>query len=270
MRLILYTSKESLKDELFLYMYAHLSAIGLDTHVVATTPKDSCATRWRRKIRKFRGMGLAHSLEIVTSLPLQAFFSHRDRDATLAFLRALPRPPLSSDASKLHYAAGPNSAAAANLLKELRPDIMIQAGAGILRHQIFSIPRLGTLNLHHGIAPAIRGMNSIYWALWENRPDWLGSTVHFIDDGIDTGAPLAYARISQWTPQEGFPRLFARASEAGVKALVQTVQSLAAGLKIIPPGYPGPGEYRSTFSGWKMLLLELRSKKRLLEPRAEQ
>ncbi|MBV8232444.1 MAG: hypothetical protein JO329_20880 [Planctomycetaceae bacterium] len=46
--------------------------------------------------------------------------------------------------------------------------------------------KIGTLNLHHGIAPSIRGMNSIYWALWEGRPEWIGSTVHFIDKGIDT------------------------------------------------------------------------------------
>src|SRR5437762_1370326 len=144
-----------------------------------------------------------------------------------------------------------NGADAARTLRALQPDVIIQAGAGILRQHIFTLARLATLNLHHGIAPLIRGMCSIYWALWEDRPEWLGATVHRIDAGIDTGQALAYASVTPQTPGEGYPSLFVRATQGGVARLVEVLTRLEAGEQwCLTPPAPGSA-YRSTISGWK-------------------
>ena len=64
-------------------------------------------------------------------------------------------------------------------------DLMIHAGAGILRAPLLGIPRLGVLNAHMGLLPRYRGMHVAEWAAWEDAP--LGATLHWIDPGIDTG-----------------------------------------------------------------------------------
>jgi folate-dependent phosphoribosylglycinamide formyltransferase PurN len=75
-------------------------------------------------------------------------------------------------------------------IKELNPDLIIHISSNILKSNIFSIPKIGTINLHHGVLPFIRGLDSVYWGIYYNKPEWVGATVHFIDEGIDTGKIL--------------------------------------------------------------------------------
>ncbi len=79
------------------------------------------------------------------------------------------------------------------------PEILIQAGAGILKSNIFNIPSICTLNVHGAIAPKLRGGNSVFWSYYYGRPDWLGVTVHQIDAGIDTGSVFKRQNI-EYTP----------------------------------------------------------------------
>lgn len=68
-------------------------------------------------------------------------------------------------------------------------DLMVHAGAGILRRGLLDLPRLGVINAHMGVLPAWRGMNVTEWAALCAGP--VGATVHRVDAGIDTGAILA-------------------------------------------------------------------------------
>ena len=47
------------------------------------------------------------------------------------------------------------------------------------------------MNTHAGITPLYRGVHGGYWALVSRRPEEVGTTIHLIDQGIDTGAVLA-------------------------------------------------------------------------------
>jgi hypothetical protein len=73
-------------------------------------------------------------------------------------------------------------------LKAWSPDLIIFAGGNILRKPLLAIPRLGVLNVHLGLLPEIRGMSSPEWSLLNGVP--LGITIHFMDEGIDTGPIL--------------------------------------------------------------------------------
>ena len=95
---------------------------------------------------------------------MQLLLSSRDQKVVEQMLRALPRPAVQLDNYPIHYVSTINGPDAEQTICNLEPDVIIQAGAGILRPQIFQLARLGTINLHHGIAPLIRGMDSIYWA----------------------------------------------------------------------------------------------------------
>jgi methionyl-tRNA formyltransferase len=59
----------------------------------------------------------------------------------------------------------------------------------ILKSPIHSIPQLGWLNLHPSYLPFNRGKHPNFWCLADGTP--CGVSLHFIDEGIDTGAVAA-------------------------------------------------------------------------------
>jgi len=56
----------------------------------------------------------------------------------------------------------------------------------IFRTEIINLPRLKTINCHAGKLPFYRGRNILNWALINDEKEF-GITVHFINEGIDTG-----------------------------------------------------------------------------------
>src|ERR1700691_3181852 len=74
------------------------------------------------------------------------------------------------------------------LLKEWSPDVIIFTGGNILRKPLLDLPRLGVLNVHLGMLPEVRGMSSPEWSLLNDVP--VGVTIHYINEGIDTGPIL--------------------------------------------------------------------------------
>jgi len=60
-------------------------------------------------------------------------------------------------------------------------------GPGILRKEFLSQFKVPVVNIHTGITPAFRGVHGGYWALCSGRPELFGTTLHFVDAGIDTG-----------------------------------------------------------------------------------
>jgi methionyl-tRNA formyltransferase len=171
---------------------------------------------------------------------------------------ALPRPPAQLQPEKAFYVETVNGPETVEAITKLEPDVVIHFHAGILQEQVFEIARIGTLNLHPGIAPLIKGQDPIQWALWERRREWLGATVHYIDEGIDTGPVLAYAPVEPGYPGERVAPLYVRIIEVGVERLLDALRRLAQGERwtIHPP--QGVRVYRTVFSGWRLLLLEIR------------
>lgn len=82
-----------------------------------------------------------------------------------------------------------------NWIAAQEPDLLISAYfTQILKRPVINIPRLGVLNIHPGWLPAYRGAMVYFWAL-HNQESHAGVSVHWIDEGIDTGSLLARRRI---------------------------------------------------------------------------
>ena len=69
-------------------------------------------------------------------------------------------------------------------------DVFIIAGAGILN--IDFAGRKPVLNVHPGIIPQTRGLDSFKWAIYNGDP--LGVTLHAIDNEVDVGKVLEIKR----------------------------------------------------------------------------
>jgi methionyl-tRNA formyltransferase len=56
----------------------------------------------------------------------------------------------------------------------------------IFKKRTFDMPPYGTVNCHAGMLPFYRGRNILNWALINDEKEF-GITVHFVDEGVDTG-----------------------------------------------------------------------------------
>ena len=72
-------------------------------------------------------------------------------------------------------------------LQEIQPDLVVFTGGGLIRQEILSNSGNGVLNCHMGTLPPYRGMDVIEWPILEDHFDQIGITVHFMDQGLDTG-----------------------------------------------------------------------------------
>ena len=60
--------------------------------------------------------------------------------------------------------------------------------------ELLAIPRVGCLNLHPAYLPFNRGWHTASWAILDGTP--AGATLHFMDDGIDSGDIILQKRIA--------------------------------------------------------------------------
>jgi methionyl-tRNA formyltransferase len=103
-------------------------------------------------------------------------------------------PTLSDLALRVEHVPSANAEEARELLRQLEPDLLLTLGSRFLHERTFSIPRLGTINVHHGRVPEYRGGPPIFWELVAGEQD-VGYIVHEIDKGIDTGAVYASGSV---------------------------------------------------------------------------
>ena len=72
-------------------------------------------------------------------------------------------------------------------LQRTEPDILVSMSYDqIFKKRIINATAIGVINCHAGALPFYRGRNPLNWALL-NGERFFGVTVHFIDEGIDTG-----------------------------------------------------------------------------------
>lgn len=76
----------------------------------------------------------------------------------------------------------------------LDPDLGIVYGTNIIKESVFTIPKLGSINLHQGLAPYYRGGPPVFWELFNGESE-VGLTVHFVAAKVDTGDIILQKRI---------------------------------------------------------------------------
>jgi methionyl-tRNA formyltransferase len=119
---------------------------------------------------------------------------------------------------------------APGFLKEiaaLKPDVGVVVAFKKLPRELYSIPRLGTLNMHGSLLPDYRGAAPIQWSII-NGDTTTGVTTFLLNDEIDTGAILLQLSTSIG-PDETFGHLYERMGQLGARAVVDTLEGLVSG-----------------------------------------
>lgn len=112
-------------------------------------------------------------------------------------------------------------------LADFRADLQIVVAFRMLPQEVWSMPRLGTFNLHASLLPLYRGAAPIQRAIW-NGETQSGVTTFLLDKDLDTGAIL-YQEKTTITAEETAGSLHDKLLQLGAPLVVKTARDLFAG-----------------------------------------
>lgn len=114
-------------------------------------------------------------------------------------------------------------------LRDLAPDVSVVVAYGqILPKAVIDAPRLGTVNIHASLLPALRGAAPIQAAIREGH-DETGVSIMQMVPALDAGPVILAARTPIF-PDETAGELALRLSEIGAQSLIEALTLLELGL----------------------------------------
>lgn len=112
-------------------------------------------------------------------------------------------------------------------LRRLNADLFVVVAFRMLPEAVWTMPPLGTINLHGSLLPKYRGAAPINWAIMQGETE-TGVSTFFLQHAIDTGNILAQASTSI-APNDTFGDVYYRLSAIGADLLVHSITKIAAG-----------------------------------------
>lgn len=126
----------------------------------------------------------------------------------------------------------------AALLKATAADVTVVICTSILSRATLEAAGT-TINIHGGFLPWYRGNHCFFFALYDRAFDRIGSTIHFVDRGVDTGDVIAHV-VPLLYPDDSAETLYCRAEKAAIHRLVELLGALENGVPLPrasqPPG----------------------------------
>jgi methionyl-tRNA formyltransferase len=114
-----------------------------------------------------------------------------------------------------------------NELKSLRADLFVVVAFRMLPEVVWSMPPMGTINLHASLLPQYRGAAPINWAIINGEKE-TGVTTFFIQQEIDTGKIIFQEKIPI-REDENVGELYNELMQLGSNVLLRTVNAIAEG-----------------------------------------
>ncbi|MGD9528819.1 methionyl-tRNA formyltransferase [Pseudonocardia sp.] len=148
--------------------------------------------------------------------PYETFFN--DSVAALAATHAIP--------VLVRERAG--DAEVIDRIRAAAPDVTVVSNWRTwLAPEVFTIPRLGTLNLHDSLLPAYAGFAPLNWALINGEPE-VGVTAHMMDAEFDAGE-IVLQRSTPVTDDDTVVDLLERTAAMFGPLTVEALELLASG-----------------------------------------
>lgn len=112
-------------------------------------------------------------------------------------------------------------------LKNLKPDVQVVVAFRMLPLQVWSLPPMGTFNMHASLLPQYRGAAPINWAII-NGEQQTGVTTFLLDQQIDTGRIL-FRKAIPIQEGETAGSLHDKIKTEGSHLVMHTLEALAQG-----------------------------------------
>lgn len=235
-------------------IYHALQAEFSDIHVILEE-RISCAQFLRWRVKK---LGIA---PVVGQVLFAGGVVPLLRRAALARIEVI-RQEFGFDESpitdNLFQVSSVNSEETRKLLRQLKPRVVVVNGTRIIGKKTLSAVAAPFVNMHMGITPRYRGVHGGYWALTEGHPELAGTTVHFVDEGVDTGDALKQATfmISSDDSFVTYPYLHLSTGIPMLKKAIQEILTDSLERELLRSDLPSKQWFHPTFwEYWKTRLL---------------
>lgn len=243
---LLVVTRDQFRHRLFLRMVkeqlgGHWCATLIQTprEAAEAPPPSSRPPIWRRMrsllgaiVRRITPWGNKPSVGIYT--PLGAIFKKVPAPKGLDLADILPdiEPLDLAEAPNVLFAPDPNDPESLKWLEDLAPDLVLIFGGKILKGAWLTVPRLGALNMHYGFLPFYRSSASTQFAIYHDRFDRIGVSIHYIDAGVDTGPVVWRGQVKVDRPAS-LKEVTSRVYALGIPKLVASgTKSLKANAKL--------------------------------------
>jgi methionyl-tRNA formyltransferase len=108
-------------------------------------------------------------------------------------------------------------------LRSLKPDLIVNARSRCFyREEVLALPRLGCINIHHGLLPFQRGVMCDFWAHMYGKP--FGFTVHQMTKRIDDGPILRVVTVN--LPPKSYTQSIFEGSKREALVLAEVLQDI--------------------------------------------
>ena len=136
------------------------------------------------------------------------------------------RNSLKKISNRIHFVTDIHAQSVLEQLRALHPELGLIYGSPILKPELFEIPELGTLGIHHGKVPEYRGNKTTFWAMY-NGEQTAGVTIQKVNRGLDTGDIVKAGQVS--TRGRSYQAVVHELEKLGLDLYVQAVLEVKRG-----------------------------------------
>lgn len=115
-----------------------------------------------------------------------------------------------------------------DLLQSAKPDLTVVMGTSILKGHVLSAAGPHVINIHGGYLPDYRGNHCFFFAMYHRRFDRIGSTIHFLNAGIDTGDIIEVV-VPRIGPEDNAEMLYCRAEKRAIHRVSELIHAVQDG-----------------------------------------
>ena len=116
-------------------------------------------------------------------------------------------------------------------LRKEQYDMIVLFGTSIVKKPLLEIPRCATLNIHTSLLPYYKGTMPEFWQLYYEDYAHCGSTVHYVESGVDTGNILLQEPVEVEAGDTFFDLRY--------KNILKAIELLPEAITLASSGEPG-------------------------------
>lgn len=139
---------------------------------------------------------------------------------------------LKSMENRIHFTPNIHRPQVLEQVKSLDPDLGLIYGSPILKPELFEIPKLGTLGIHHGKLPEYRGNKTTFWMMY-NGEEYAGVTIQKVNKGLDTGTIVKTGEVKAY--RRAYQTVFHELEALGVELYIQAILEVRHGVAEFKP-----------------------------------
>jgi len=153
------------------------------------------------------------------------------------------RKSLKNLAERIHFVKDIHAEQVLEQVHRLEPDLGLIYGSPILKPELFDMPKLGTLGIHHGKVPEYRGNKTTFWAMYNGEPA-AGVTIQKVNKGLDTGSIVKTGEVKAY--RRAYQTVFRELEALGLGLYIQAILEVKHGVAAFTPQTGAKGKaYRN-------------------------